>query len=505
VSEPLIDFNAYFEAALPTLILKPDIPEFTIVKVNQAYLDATSSRAEEVIGEALFNAFPQNPFDLETQNAVALKDSIIQAITTKKPQVLRGQKYNIPVRSTDRFSVHYWEVTNSPVLNSAGEVEYVAHVVVDITQAVEATQKEQSAFEIANAQTKTIEEIEDRLRLAIDSAGLGTWNINVNTRELTVSDRFKELLGYLPEDVIDIATALERVRKDYRETVANELEKAIAGHITFDMEYPVIGYHNGKLKWIKATGKLYPEVAGKPAHFSGTQMDITAHKLDEISKNDFIARVSHELKTPLTSAKAYIQMMLGKSKKIQGDFNTGALEKVHEQIEKMHTMIKGFLDVAKWQETQIQLTKQTFVLSDVVKEAVEDVWWLNPTHEIKINCLDDVKVFADRDKIIQVVNNFLSNATKYSHRGTTIEVNCRQEDGKAVVSVMDEGFGISAKDQERLFDRFFRVESVQTQHISGFGIGLYLCAEIIQQHNGSIWVESEPGKGSVFYFSLPAE
>lgn len=505
MSEPLINFEAYFETAPPTLVLKPDSPRFTIVKVNQAYLNATSARAEDIIGHALFDAFPQNPFDSETKNVEALKGSIIQAITSKKQQVLRSQKYDIPVRGTDRFSIHYWEATNSPILNTEGEVEYVAHVVLDITGAIEAAQKERSAFEVANAQRKTIEEIEERLRLAIDSAGLGTWHIDVKTRKLTVSDRFKELLGYRKEDLIDITTVLGRVREDYRNTVANELEKAIAGDITFDLEYPVIGYHDAKLRWVKANGKLYPEVAGKPAHFSGTKMDITARKLDEIRKNDFIAMVSHELKTPLTSAKAYIQMMLGKSKKTPGDFNTVALEKVHQQIEKMHTMIKGFLDVAKLQETQIQLNKQSFVLSDLVREAVEDIWWLTRTHEIKLGCLDDATVFADRDKIIQVVNNFLSNATKYSHRGTTIEVSCCLVEGKAVVSVKDEGFGIAPKDQERLFDRFFRVESVQTQHISGFGIGLYLCAEIIQCHNGSIWVESEPGIGSVFSFSLPVE
>ena len=112
-------------------------------------------------------------------------------------------------------------------------------------------------------------------------------------------------------------------------------------------------------------------------------------------------------------------------------------------------------------------------------------------------------VIADRDKIGQVINNFISNAVKYSAGGSTIQVACVTVDCMAVVSVSDEGEGIKQEDQAKLFDRYYRIEGPHTKTVAGFGIGLYICAEIIQRHDGRIWVESEIGKGSTFYFSLP--
>jgi len=114
-----------------------------------------------------------------------------------------------------------------------------------------------------------------------------------------------------------------------------------------------------------------------------------------------------------------------------------------------------------------------------------------------------LSVHADRDKISQVISNFMNNAVKYSPKGKNIVVSCVASNSTVQVSVTDEGMGIKPQNQEKLFDRFYRIESVQTQNISGFGLGLYLSAEIIYRHNGKVWVESEIGKGSTFYFSLP--
>ena len=112
-------------------------------------------------------------------------------------------------------------------------------------------------------------------------------------------------------------------------------------------------------------------------------------------------------------------------------------------------------------------------------------------------------VVADREKIGHVINNFISNAVKYSAIGTTIEISCAAVSGEAVFSVKDEGTGISPADVDQLFERYFRVENNSMTSISGFGIGLYLCSEIIQRHDGKIGVESELGKGSTFWFTIP--
>ena len=142
-------------------------------------------------------------------------------------------------------------------------------------------------------------------------------------------------------------------------------------------------------------------------------------------------------------------------------------------------------------------------MADVMKEAEEEALSIIVNHHIIFKVVEPTFVNADRDKINQVINNLISNAVKYSHANSTIQVACVTVNGMAQVSVKDEGIGIQPEDKDKLFERYYRVKNNNTQSIAGFGIGLYLCAEIIQRHDGNIWVESEWGQGSTFYFTLP--
>lgn len=231
--------------------------------------------------------------------------------------------------------------------------------------------------------------------------------------------------------------------------------------------------------------------------------DISERKQNERRKDDFIGMVSHELKTPLTSLTAIIQVAEAKLKDNPDSFLTGAMAKAGRQIKKMVNLVNGFLDISRLESGKMLIEKQDFNLNALLKEIIAENE-LNPsTHIIQLGICDQMWVYADRDKIGSVIANFLSNAIKYSPRGKRIEVEC-QHAGKFVqVSVKDEGMGIKAQDLPRVFDRYYRVETNHTRNISGFGIGLYLCAEIIKHHGGKIWVESESGVGSTFYFSLP--
>ncbi|WP_423148581.1 ATP-binding protein [Rubrolithibacter danxiaensis] len=501
--DKFISFEAFFKTAPPTVILEPDIPDFTIITVNKAYLDATGAQLEELIGRGFLDAFPENPLDTTTKNVEALRESITQAVLTKEQHVLPSQKYDIPVWGTDKYEERYWKATNSPIVNEYGEVEFIVHVTLDITAGIKAAKKERLAFEIAEAQRKVTQQIEERLRIAVDSARLGTWHIDVETRDLIASDRLKEIFGFYPTDEITLEMVISRVKEDYRESVAKAIEESISLGKACDREYPIIGYHDNRFRWVRATGNVYEAQSGRTANFSGTIMDITDRKLDEIRKNDFIAMVSHELKTPLTSAKAYTQMLIGKANKAMDSFTAKALERIYVQIEKMNTLIKGFLDVSRIEAGKIPLDIQKFDLYELLKESVAEIKAFNESYPIILKDAESLIVNADRDKISQAINNLLTNAVKYSEQDKRIEVSCSKKDTVAIVSVKDEGVGIMPKDIEHIFDRFYRVESNQLHTIPGFGIGLYVCAEIIKRHNGNIWVKSEPGKGSEFYFSLP--
>jgi two-component system CheB/CheR fusion protein len=235
----------------------------------------------------------------------------------------------------------------------------------------------------------------------------------------------------------------------------------------------------------------------------GTIVDITDNKRDEIRKNDFIAMASHELKTPLTSLKAYLQLLEIKLAGATDPFIGTAITKAVNQVNKMAALVHSFLDLSRIEPGKLQLKKQLFDINKLVQDVISENRIIAGSHHLKFGQTDIVQVDADREKINQVISNFVSNAIKYSPKGSTVTLDTKVMDNYVVVSVTDEGIGIKPKDQKKIFQRFYRVADEEMKHISGFGIGLYLSSEIIQRHKGKIGVDSTEGKGSTFHFTLP--
>jgi PAS domain S-box-containing protein len=232
-------------------------------------------------------------------------------------------------------------------------------------------------------------------------------------------------------------------------------------------------------------------------------VDITEQKQNEQRKNDFISMVSHELKTPLTSTIGYIQVSQKKAA-MKGDQVTGSmLERASKQLKKMTNLINGFLNVGRLEAGQIHIDRKHFDMAVLVKEVEESLVPEATTHQIVFAPTEETWVNIDNDKIEQVINNFISNAIKYSPLHTTIQITCLRLGTNVRVAVKDEGMGVRLEDQAKLFDRFYRVEGQETLSIAGFGIGLYLCKENIDRHGGNIGVQSTMGKGSTFWCELP--
>jgi two-component system, chemotaxis family, CheB/CheR fusion protein len=341
------------------------------------------------------------------------------------------------------------------------------------------------------------------LGIAIDSAAMGMWSIDLQTREFVPSQRLKEIFGFHPDEQMTYEAAIAQIDSKYQTLVTDAVEANINQGVKCDIEYPLRGFHDGKVRWVRANGDLSVDLEGRPTYFTGVVHDITIHKQAELRKNDFIAMVSHELRTPLTSLQGYIQLLTSRAKKAEDTFSEVKLDKAHTQVKKMTAMINGFLNVSSFEAGKIYLNEQTFEMNALLNEIMEEVTLISSSHNMVLRSCPAISVKADRDKIGQVINNFLSNAIKYSPKGKNIEISCKKVNGAVQVSVRDEGMGIKPLDQEKLFDRYYRIENIDTQAIPGFGLGLYLSAEIIQRHNGKVWVESEMGKGSTFYFNLP--
>ena len=260
---------------------------------------------------------------------------------------------------------------------------------------------------------------------------------------------------------------------------------------------------SGKLLDVSLTISPIKNNQGEIIGISKIARDITDQKMAEMRKNDFITIASHELKTPLTTIKSYVQILLAKARTEQDRFRIDALSRVEKQANKMSILIQNFLNNAKLLEGKFDLVVERFNTHELLVEIVDDAKTLSPTHELVMKDCEEVFVIADRSKIAQVMENLVSNAVKYSPAGSTITIGCKTFGDFAQISVTDTGVGIDRKDQAKLFDRFYRVENEKIKNVAGFGIGLYLVAEILRFHDSKILVESAEDAGSKFYFELP--
>jgi two-component system sensor histidine kinase VicK len=169
----------------------------------------------------------------------------------------------------------------------------------------------------------------------------------------------------------------------------------------------------------------------------------------------------------------------------------------------MNALINGFLNVSRLESGKLEIWRKSFDLIILINELLEEVRLAFNSHDFSFEHQAPVHIFADRDKIGSVISNLLSNAVKYSPGKESVKMFCSIQSNEVMVSIQDDGIGIHPKDLKRIFDRYYRSSSDNTRNISGFGVGLYLSAEIIHLHRGRIWVESEKGKGSTFRFTLP--
>lgn len=437
-----------------------------------------------VIGMPLATALPE----LQGQPYLKLLDDVY---TSGQPYY--GNEAMVILEHEGELGEYYFDFIYQPIEDAGGGDKTIMVVATDVTEQLQSR--------------KELERTYEQARLSKEAAQLGTFDMDLKLGTLEWDERCRILFGIDHTDTVtyenDFVTGLH---PDDRERILKVINNAFIKELTngdYDVEYRTIGANDQKLRWVRAKGKVYFDKNDKPVRFIGSVLDITEQKQDEQRKNDFIGMVSHELKTPLTSLTAIIQVLNLKLRNSADPFVAGAMDKANAQAKKMSSMINGFLNISRLESGKILVVKQYFNLNDLLTEMISETELVVTSHIINFTDSDTVVVFADRDKIGSVVSNLLSNAIKYSPKGRIIDVKCGITDNKAQVSIRDEGMGIKQHDLKKLFDRYYRVESNHTRNISGFGIGLYLSAEIIHRHDGEIWAESESGTGSTFYFTLP--
>jgi PAS domain S-box-containing protein len=233
------------------------------------------------------------------------------------------------------------------------------------------------------------------------------------------------------------------------------------------------------------------------------QREIKQRKKLESQKDEFIGMASHELKTPVTSIKAYTQVLQLRFRKENNIKATDLLGKMDAQLDKLTNLISDLLDVTKIAGGKLQFQESYFDLNELVEEITEEVQRTTAKHKIVKELTESKTVWGDRDRIGQVITNFLTNAIKYSPDSDSIIVKTTTDAKKIKLSIQDFGVGIPQDAQNKVFDRFFRVDGLKQETYPGLGLGLYISSEIIKRHHGKIWVESKKEKGSIFCFALP--
>jgi PAS domain S-box-containing protein len=255
-------------------------------------------------------------------------------------------------------------------------------------------------------------------------------------------------------------------------------------------------------KFVKEHEQLVAGVAAQAA----VALD-NAKLYDEIKglnakKDEFIGLASHELKTPVTSISGYLQII--ERGLAADDKNKAFINKALLQVNKLTTLISDLLDVSKIQMGKLPFSYTSFDLAELLTDVAEMMQQSHITHHVELNYGNQpIMLHADHQRMEQVIINLITNGVKYSPGTDRLIINAGIINNRIRVSVQDFGIGIAKDQQQRIFSRFYRVENLAA-HMSGLGIGLYICHEIISRHKGKMWVESEVGKGSTFFFEIPA-
>jgi PAS domain S-box-containing protein len=336
----------------------------------------------------------------------------------------------------------------------------------------------------------------------------GLWLTDEDGQNVFVNDTWINWTGKPLEQQL-VEGWIGTINNEDIEPVTNKFRQSFKQRKYFNTEFR-FRKTGGEERWGLAEGYPYYDINGSFAGYAGSITDITELKKLEQRKDDFIKMASHELKTPITSISGYVQLLLNiynelDNERLQASKPTvkSSLNTISKQVAKLTRLISELLDLSKIESGKLELHKTEFSLADLVEETVQDVRHTTAKHAIIVNSDFEGKIYADKDRISQVILNLLTNAVKYSPDSDSIEVSLEGNKKLTTIQIRDYGIGIDKKDHQKIFERFYRVEGRSEQTYPGFGIGLFIASEIIHRHYGTISVESEKGKGSLFTVTLP--
>lgn len=470
--------------------LQPDNP---IVYCNKAFETISGYSHDEIIGHNCRFLQSQDRSQPERQ---FIKDSIKQ-----------GKDCRVEIRNYKKNGNLFWnELFISPVKNDDGIITHFIGVQNDITDRKKAEhelREEKSSVERKiQERTKELVDNEAFLSSIIQTVRESLLVLDADYRVLSANSHFLNSFKVTTEDTVGkILFELGNHQWDI-DTLRELLMKILPTN------NPVIDYevehnfpHIGKKVMLLNAYRIEFEGQYKDRILIAIE-DITEKKEIDRRKDDFLSIASHELKTPLTTIKGLIQLLQRMKPDGSSEKYNETLHKVSVYVDRLNILISDLLDTSKIQSGNIELHLDPFEIDKTIRDTVDNLSVSAPNHTITLSGTTNATILGDELQISQVINNLISNAIKYSPGSDKVEVYINRVGNFVKVSVKDFGMGISSQDKSKVFDRFYRARDIQKK-FPGLGIGLYISHEIIANHNGTLWVESEVGEGSTFSFTLP--
>lgn len=508
--------------------------DIIIEMANDAML-AFWDRDKSIIGMPLAEAVPE----LKSQPFIGILQNVLR---TGIDDIGKAVKADIEVDGT--LQSFYFDYEYLAIRDASGVPYCILHTAEDVTekvlgrQAIETAKEQKEALEreqILNEElAATNEELcstNEQLGRARESLyslnGELEERVEKRTRDLSESEaRFRsmaegsdiliavgdetgnvtyfsrawvKLTGRSMEELLESGWA-DLVHPEDRGRYVNIYLTALKEKAPFTCELRILN-KEGNYRWLLVKGPPRFRPDGSFAGYISSCLDITELKEEEQRKDDFISIASHELRTPLTSLKASLQLL----ERLKGDSSRKLLPALIEQsnksMDKIMALVEDLLNFTRTAEGQLHLNKKTFVVAEMLEGCCNHVRVVGK-YQLVIEGNKGLEIFADEHRIDQVIVNLVNNAVKYAPESKVIYLGVEKIDNMAHIYVKDSGPGIPADKIPHLFKRYYRADYEGSKY-TGLGLGLYICAEIVQRHGGNIGVDSEPGVGSKFWFNLP--
>ncbi len=346
-----------------------------------------------------------------------------------------------------------------------------------------------------------IEKKAKKFEMLLENSFEGIVLMDKNINYIYKGKSAENVTGYSMEER-NAKKSIEDLHPDDRLKFEQTLKNILLAHgESVQLLYRVL-HKEGHYVWVEAiiTNRLKDENVGALVF---NIRDVSVKKNIEQQKDDFLAMVSHELKTPVTTLNVLGHILqenfLGKKDKE----NSMMVNKMVEQTNKLTRLITDLIELDRSGSNKLIFDNKLFRFDQTISEVISDLQQINPTYKIRYNSFPAIEIFGDKDRIVQLLTNLILNAIKYSPLSKEIIVALYRKDNDIICSIKDYGIGIEADETKKIFERFYRSKQNNIKTFPGLGIGLFISTQIVKAHSGDIWVESSPGEGSIFYFSLP--